>query len=194
MKKRINLFVCLLLLAAWIAVPNTTAYAKDDITGIKLEAEMRAMIERGVIQGFGPGKYEPYLNVTRGQFAAFITRALDLPEGPAVFTDVPKTSRLFTSINSASAAGIVNGYTKTTFGPNDPISREQASAMIDNAMKYKGIIRSEATLDFSDAAQISNAFKPAVAKNAKDGIIRGIPNSDGTFRFAPKKTASRAEA
>ena len=36
--------------------------------------------------------------------------------------------------------------------------------------------------------------KQAVARTVYDEIVKGIPNGDGTSRFAPKKTATRAEA
>ncbi|MFD2446719.1 S-layer homology domain-containing protein [Bacillus sp. CGMCC 1.16607] len=186
MRKKINLFLTLLLLLAFAP----TAYAKDDITGIKLEPEMRAMIERGVMQGVSPGHYDPNNTVTRGQFATFLTRALNLPPGPAVFTDVAATSSLAAGINSANAAGIVTGRTKTTFAPNEVVTREQAADMIDRAMEYKGMERTDADLNFTDAADIDPNFKAAIARNAKDNIIQGLP--DG--RFLPKKTVSRAEA
>lgn len=194
MKKKVSMLVGSLLLSSALVLPHTTTYAQDDITGIKLEAEMRSMIELGILQGTAPGVYEPNLNVTRGQFAAFITRALKLPDGPPVFADVPVSSKLADGIYSASAVGIVNGYTPTKFGPNDFITREQAAAMVDNAFKYLQIQRPDATLNFSDAAEINTAFKQPVAKNAQDEIIKGIENTDGTFRFEPKSTATRAHA
>ena len=39
-----------------------TAYANDDITGITLETEMRALIDLGVLYGDGKGKYSPFQN------------------------------------------------------------------------------------------------------------------------------------
>lgn len=183
------------MLSSALALPQTISYAaQDDITGIALETEMRAMIEQGILKGKGEGVYEPNLDVTRGQFATFIARALKLPEGPSVFTDVPVTSGLAAGINAASAVKIVNGYDADTFGPNDPITREQAAAMVDRAFNYLQIYRGDALLNFSDNQQINNNFKLAVARNAQDNIIKGIGNGDGTYRFEPKKTATRAHA
>jgi beta-N-acetylglucosaminidase len=195
MRKKVNMLVCSLMLSSALALPQTNAYAAgDDITGISLEKEMRAMIEKGILQGKGEGVYEPNLDVTRGQFATFITRSLDLPDGPPVFEDVPVSSGLAKGINAASAVKIVNGYSKSEFRPNEPITREQAAAMVDNAFNYLQIARGDALLNFSDSDQINNKFKLAVARNSQDNIIRGIGNGDGTFRFEPKTTASRAHA
>ena len=55
--------------------------AEDDITGIKLEKEMRDLIEREIMAGYGEGEYRPGEDVTRGQFTALISRALKLPDG-----------------------------------------------------------------------------------------------------------------
>ena len=41
---------------------------------------MRDLIERGIMKGYGEGEYRPGEDVTRGQFAALMTRALELPE------------------------------------------------------------------------------------------------------------------
>jgi beta-N-acetylglucosaminidase len=189
------MLVCSLMLSSALALPQTITYAaQDDITGIALESEMRAMIEQGILKGKGEGLYEPNLDVTRGQFATFIARALKLPEGQSTFTDVPATSGLAAGINAATAAKIVSGYDADSFGPNDPITREQAAAMVDRAFNYLQIYRGDALLNFSDNQQINNNFKLAVARNAQDNIIKGIGNADGTFRFEPKKTASRAHA
>ncbi|MBT2661569.1 S-layer homology domain-containing protein [Bacillus sp. ISL-45] len=183
-----------LTVSSLLSYQQPKAYAQDDITGSALETEMRAMIAEKVIYGYGEGVYKPNLNVSRGQFATFISRALKLPEGPHVFSDVPLSSGLAHGINSATAAGIIMGYTPTTFGPNEQISREQAAAMIDRAFNYMQISREDAVLNFSDANEINSNFKMAVAKNSRDGLIKGLSNGDGTYRFLPKKTATRQEA
>lgn len=41
------------------------------------------------------------------------------------------------NIAIASAHGIVNGYDSTTFGPNDPITREQMAVMVVKAFDLK---------------------------------------------------------
>lgn len=171
-----------------------TAFAQDDITGSTLETEMRAMIADGIMQGFGDGVYKPGLDVTRGQFATFISRALELPAGEPVFTDVPLSSKVAPGVNSAYAAGIVTGKTPTAFEPNKPVSRQEVAVMVDRAFTFMQKEREDAELKFTDAGQIREEFRPAVAKNARDKIINGLSNGDGTFRFLPGKTASRQEA
>jgi beta-N-acetylglucosaminidase len=173
---------------------TAAAQTKDDITGIALEEEMRELIRLGVIYGYSEGEYRPHEEISRGQFAAFVARALELPEGAPVFTDVPAASNLAKDIYRAANAKIVNGYSEKIFRMNELVTREQMAAMIDNALIYKQKERSGVELNFTDAEQISPLFRDAVANNVNDGIISGFKNEDGTYRFNPKMEANRAQA
>ena len=116
---------------------------------------------------------------------------LGLPQ----FSDVPQGSSLAAGINSASDAGIVNGYGDERFGINDLITREQMAKMIDNALVYLKIARNQASLDnFTDVSEIAEPFQVAAADMVNDEIIRGVQNEDNTYRFLPRKTATRAES
>ncbi|MFD2683116.1 S-layer homology domain-containing protein [Bacillus seohaeanensis] len=169
--------------------------ASDDITGITLEKEMREMIELDVLQGFSDGVYKPKVNVTRGQFATFIYRALDLPVGDKTYPDVALDSSLADGISGASSAGIVTGYSNGKFGPNDKITREQMAVMIQRALKFYNIELQQADMKFTDSSQFnSSEIKRAVAVNVHYKIIQGIPNKDNTHRFEPKSYAKRDQA
>src|SRR4051794_25512798 len=149
MRKKIIGSLCFLFVAgSWFSFNQLTAHANDDITGITLETEMRDIIDRGVMQGYGEGEYRPDEEVSRGQFATLLSRALELPEGTSRFSDDPQTSELSAGINSASRAEIVNGYEDGTFGMDDPITRDQMAKMIDSALVYLKVERNEATLSF----------------------------------------------
>ena len=82
MKRKIkHLSFIFLLAAGFSSIGDSEALAaEDDITGITLEQEMRDLIQLGIMEGYSEGEYRPEEDVTRGQFAAFITRALELPE------------------------------------------------------------------------------------------------------------------
>ena len=90
MRKKIMGLLCFLLVASnWFSFNHSRAYASDDITGITLEKDMRAMIDLGVMVGDGKGKYRPNEEISRGEFAALLSRVLKLPEGTSQFSDVP---------------------------------------------------------------------------------------------------------
>lgn len=194
-RKKVGLLGCLLVTGSLFSFTEISASASDDITGITLETEMRSVVDRGIMQGYGEGSYKPFTEVTRGQFAALLTRALKLPggepnEGEPKFSDVPKTSKLADEIYSASAAKIVKGYDEKRFGMNDPITREQMAQMIDNSLVYLDVKRTGAPLNFTDESSISKTFERAVSHVVFDGIVKGNTKNE----FLPKKTATRAEA
>jgi beta-N-acetylglucosaminidase len=194
MRKSLNLLICALLLVAFVLLPNFSSTAKAATS--ELELELQAMAQLGVVKGDGNGNLRPKDNVRRGEFAMFITRALNLPKGPEnVFTDVPSSAALAAGINSAYAAKLVFGKTKTTFEPDENITRQEAAAIIARALiNYKGITSKQPPAVFSDDAQISKGLKSQVYLNAEYQIIKGIANSNGTYRFLPQEKATREAA
>ncbi len=167
----------------------------DDITGIALEAEMRKMIELGVVQGFSEDVYKPKNNVTRGEFATFVSRALQLPAGDKGFPDVDPSSKLEYGISSANKAGIVTGYSDGRFGPNDKITREQMAVMMERALIYLKLTPTQASIQFTDENKFNSSYtKRAIATIVHYEITNGIPNGDSTSRFDPQQYAKRDEA
>ena len=75
--------------------------------------------------------------VTRGQMAAFLSRALNLPDG-AVNTFVDDDRSIFESdIAKIAAAGITQGCSAdgTMFCPDDFVTRGQMAAFIHRALE-----------------------------------------------------------
>ena len=54
-KKIVGIFFALLMASSVVSFGHLTALASDDITGIKLETEMRDLINRGIMQGLWRG-------------------------------------------------------------------------------------------------------------------------------------------
>lgn len=191
MRKIVSIVLSAMLLLTLLPVQNAFA---DDITGIALETEMRAMVEKGIIQGYEDGTYAPGEKVNRGQFATFLMRALNLPSGDSTFSDVPASSKLAEGINAAAAAGIVSGYSNNIFKPEQNIARVEMAAMIDRALDYLGAKKTQGALNFTDANQISSStFRLAVMNMVGLKIINGFPDGDG-YAFKPAQDATRAEA
>lgn len=191
MKKIVPLLLSIVLIVCILPQQKVLA---DDITGITLEKEMRTMIDLGVIKGYGKGKYAPGEKVTRGQFATFLARALQLPSGTHLFSDVSPASSLADGINAAVAANIVSGYSATIFKPNDLITRAQMALMINNALNYLNIEKQSGNLVFTDQDSITTStLKSAILNMVGHKIISGYPDGDG-FAFKPQQTATRAEA
>ncbi|MFF2909416.1 5'-nucleotidase C-terminal domain-containing protein [Paenibacillus sp. NPDC057934] len=166
-----------------------------DTTGHWAKSSIDLLASKQIVSGTSNTTFSPSQSVSRAEFAALITRALGLEtvSSGTTFSDVSSSKWYAGAIQTASAAGLISGYTDGTFRPDSQISRQEMAAVLAKAIKYTG-----ATLNadpavlakFSDAAGIPAWSREAVAEIAAAGIIQGTP--DGAF--APQKAATRAEA
>ncbi len=90
------------------------------------------------------------------------------------------------SIEEAASIGIVTGYPDHTFRPKQLVTRAEFSVLLVHALQLqdRGV-----ELTFSDADDIADWAKPAVAQAVRAGIISGY--QDGSFR--PHAFLTRAE-
>ncbi|MGG0644968.1 S-layer homology domain-containing protein [Sporosarcina gallistercoris] len=183
-----------LLLLITLALPASPAQA-DELTGRTLEKELREMIDKKILSGYDDGTYRPTENVSRGQFAAFIARALKLPEAAGNFNDVPQSSKLAKDIYRVQKAGLMNGYSGGVFKPDAPITREQVSITMTNVLNYSQMVLQETRINFTDLNEFQSSGSVRSAYyNIRYGIISGIPNKDGSIRFEPKSNTTREQA
>ncbi|MCQ6360255.1 S-layer homology domain-containing protein [Bacillus cereus] len=128
-----------------------SAQQKDDISGKWYEQEIRELSKKGIMVGDGKGSFWPDRLVTRGEFAALMARALELPAGQSHFSDLELAHpSLRDGINRAAAAGIISGRGNNVFAPTDTITREEVVIMVDRALQRKGVIGSLGQLPFTD--------------------------------------------
>jgi len=112
--------------------------------------------------------------------------------GPALaFPDVPAGHRYAVAIADLSGRRIINGFANGTFGPDEPVTRQQFAKMICLTL---GLAATQADVcSFPDVTPLGgeDPLYPDhyVAKAAADGITTGYP--DGTFR--PYTDISRAQ-
>ncbi|WP_050616543.1 S-layer homology domain-containing protein [Bacillus testis] len=183
MRKLTSVFLSFILLLTLTPFAHAASYSASK--------EMQSMVKQGIITGYADGSLAPFAKVKRGEFATFLYRALSLPEGKQQFNDVAPKSALAAGINAAAAAGIVTGFTTTTFGPEQLITREQMAIMIDRALDYAHIAKKTATLSFLDNDDIK--ARAAVQSMVGHGIIAGYPTAGG-FVFKPQEEATREHA
>jgi len=171
----------------------------SDISDHWARKDIEYMAGNGYISGMGGGLYSPDASVTRAQFATMLVNVLKL-DGIAdiPFGDVRPGEWYYFSVGRAYTAGLVKGTGPNMFAPEDLITREQMSAMICNALKYKGLLAEvsdpeEVLKGFSDRPSISGWARKSSAQAVKHQILRGKP-SGGQIYFAPADKATRAEA
>ena len=148
------------------------------------------MVERGIIQGYEDNTLRTGDPLTRQQFAAFISRALELPPGEHPFTDVGSISRLGKDVGKVYAAGIMQGLSDQHFAPNDLITREQVVMTLEEMVKYSGMDIEAKRMEFTDQEDMTSHVLKAIFNIAQYEIVAGYP--DGSFQ--PKLNATRGHA
>lgn len=148
--------------------------------------------QTGVMQGdyFG---FRPNDNITRAEFVTILSRLAkaDIEKyTEAAFDDAPIDAWYGKVIAWAKENELVDGYSATLFGPDDPITREQMCVILANFIeKYSVSLPVGEEKTFADGDEISKWAKDAVAKCAKRGVVSGMEKN----MFCPADTATRAQ-
>ncbi|MDJ0923897.1 MAG: 5'-nucleotidase C-terminal domain-containing protein [Acidimicrobiia bacterium] len=104
------------------------------------EANIELIASAGITLGNNPPDYDefgPDAPVTRGQMAAFLTRAFGLPASTTDFFTDDDTSIFEDNINAVAAAGITFGCNppaNDNFCPNDTVTRGQMATFLARAL------------------------------------------------------------
>ena len=104
-----------------------------------------------------------------------------------LFSDVSDGEWYAEAVAWAAAKGVITGYPDGSFGPDDPITREQLAVMLYRYVGSPAV--SMSVLNFTDADQISDYAQQAIAW----AVANGIMNGKGGGVLDPQGTATRAE-
>ncbi|MGF2617973.1 S8 family serine peptidase [Rossellomorea vietnamensis] len=124
----------------WETLQVTTSPFIDvssEINSINLS--MLSAYEEKVIKGYPDNKFYPENNLTRGQMALILARALKVDRDPLTgapysFKDVSSESETFISITNLAELGIITK--QDYFKPSDNINRAQFAAMVRRTHDY----------------------------------------------------------
>ncbi len=147
------------------------------------ENDIEKLVVAGITYGCGDGRYCPNAFVNRGQMAAFLVRALDLPAAPSAgFTDT--TSSVFaTQIDSLAAAGVTRGCGGERYCPGRVVTRAQMAAFLVRALG----LPAAPSAGFTDTA--TSIFAADIDSLAAAGITMGC----GGGRFCPSSPVTRGQ-
>lgn len=191
MKKIIILAVSLLLSFSIFTSPNASASA---FTGNSHEKSLTYLAENNILLPDKDGKYYPYRSVTRGEFASYLAKILQLPaSSESTFTDVYSTNPFAKDILSAAEVGIITGYPDGSFKPNNIITRQHMAVMISRVLDYLVIPKNTGTLTFTDSKDILEEYITDVSIGANLGIIKGSTEGNKVF-FYPQKSTTIAQS
>ena len=149
--------------------------------------------KNGLMLGTSKTLFSPHGTVTRGMMATILWRMEGslAPKGENSFTDVEAGRWYADAITWTTENGIFAGYSKDKFGPDDPITREQLTAIFYRYADYKGYkLTVTGNLDkFEDADKITDYAKTVMQWAVGNGLIKGKSET----LLDPQGTATRAE-
>lgn len=153
-----------------------------------------ALSQRGIIEGFENGTFQPDKPVTRAEFATMIQKALDKPKvrQPISFRDVPQDYWAAAAINEAVQSGFLNGYPNRVFQPNQEIPKVQVLTAIANGFQLKPQAQPAQVLKvYQDAGQIPAYAIDKTAAATESGLVVNYPERT---QLDPGKITTRADA
>ncbi len=172
----------------WDPLDYQGSFLDDDAS--VFQADIEWLFAANITFGCNPPKNDrfcPNNSVTRGQMAAFLTRALNLSAAPSAgFIDT--TGHIFAAdIDKLAAAGITRGCGDgTRFCPDSPVTREQMAAFLVRALSYTD----QADNPFTD--DDGSQFEIEIEKLAAAGVTLGC-NPPANTLFCPKQSVTRGQ-
>ncbi len=150
---------------------------------------VRFVQERGLMNGYSDGRFGPNDTLSRVQLAQILFNKEGRPGVNYLldFSDVAGEAWYAEAVRWAASQGIVGGYGDGTFGPNDPITREQLAVML---WRYSGSpAATNKELHFNDTDEISGFALEALRWAVENGILNGY----GDGRLGSQGQATRAQ-
>ena len=149
--------------------------------------------KNGLMLGTSKTLFSPHGTVTRGMMATILWRMEGslAPKDENSFTDVEAGRWYADAITWTTENGIFAGYSKDKFGPDEPITREQLTAIFYRYADYKGykLTVTENLDKFEDADKITDYAKMVMQWAVGNGLIKGKSEN----LLDPQGTATRAE-
>ena len=165
---------------------------------------IQAMTQAGYLSGYADNTFKPSAQITREQAAAIYGKVLQhnlneqelaeiaTKESSTSYSDVEADRWSSSAIKLVSAAGVMEGTSKTAFTPSKTMDREQfvaSAASLAKKLNLSTPVKAE-KVTFKDEANISSAYLADIQYMAQRGIVA----SGATENFNPKQPVTRAQA
>lgn len=157
-------------------------------------ASVERAAELGLVTGYSDGTFRPDTPVTRAQFVLMLWRMCGKPAAAKAASFADASADWYQdALSWAVEKGYVNGLSDTRFGPDAPITRQQATAILFRL--NGGQSGTELTLTgiyeqtFADSTTIASWAKDATWWAVYHELVSGV----GGSRIAPEANASRAQ-
>lgn len=153
---------------------------------------VKYVYEHSLMNGTAANQFTSHLNTSRGMIVTILWRLEGAPKAKttASFPDVSGDKYYASAIAWGTENGIVQGYGDGTFGPDNPITREQLAAILYRYAQFKGMD----TTATSDLTQFNDQPSAWAAESVRWAVGEEIVSGKGGGVLDPQGTATRAEA
>ena len=198
--------------AAKTTEAKTTTKAKETLpAGVYTDTKdnwardaIQAMSQAGYLSGYSDNTFKPSAQITREQASAIYGKVLQhnlneqeladivTKESATSYSDVEADRWSNSAIKLVSAAGVMQGTSKTAFTPSKTMNREEFVASAASLAKKLNITTPVKTekIRFKDEDSISLDYVADINYMAERGIVA----SGTTENFNPKQPVTRAQA
>ena len=97
-----------------------------------------SMAAGGYVTGYSDGSFGGNKAITRAEFVAIASRFMGAQSQTVSFTDVPTAYWAYQDISTAVYYGWIEGYSDSTFQPDQPITRAEVMTII-NRILHRGV-------------------------------------------------------
>ncbi|MTI66219.1 MAG: S-layer homology domain-containing protein [Firmicutes bacterium] len=155
--------------------------------------EINLFKSKYILKGKDDEKFYPDVNITRSEFITILVRALGINSNDIhlTFKDINKSDWFYNPVNRGVSFGLIKGYSKDLFKPNEFITREEMAVIIYRTSKLFDMENMDGkSINYSDFNNINHWAKDEVSFVIKSGLMKGYGND----KFYPNKSATRAES
>ncbi len=150
-------------------------------------------VQNGLFEGVSTDMFSPNGEMTRAMLVTVLHRMEGEPlvDLELSYSDVLADTWYTEAVRWATAEGIVDGMSASSFAPNSPISREQVATILYRYAQSKGhqpAVGGDLSA-YADNSSISAYALPAMQWANQQQIITGMDSQT----IAPQNSASRAE-
>jgi len=189
--KRLLSLMLALVLAFSLSIPAFAAVEDTGFSDVAADAWYAGAVmycrEHDLMAGTSATTFAPESSLTRAQLATVLYRIEGTPAvtGTDAFIDTVDGAWYSDAVVWASQKEVMGGYGGGLFGPNDPVTREQMTAIL---WRYAGSPAANPAA-LSDAGSTSTYAVSAVNWAVSNSIVAPVSGA----AFAPKDNATRAQ-
>lgn len=165
---------------------------------------IKQVAEKGLVAGYSDGTYKPSAQVTRAEFATFLSRVFDGNERtPSKFSDVGASHWANDAIQEGLAVGFIKAsdFSNNRFEPNKAMTRGEMSRWLANGLAHANADYGKAIEEMANSSLtiipipefygggVNKKDLPYIGVALGTGLLSGYED----FSFKPNGNTTRAE-